>query len=100
MKQNKQKSHELGKSGEKVALAYLKRKKYKIITKEFRLFRGEIDIIAYDRKVLSKQKQIEKIAQGYLVYNELMDVECRFDVLAIAFDNQKRYSIRHIKDAF
>lgn len=122
MKENKQTSHELGKSGEKVAIEYLKRRKYKIITKGFRLFRGEIDIITYDRKVLvfvevktrkspfssspeesvnlSKQKQIKKIAQGYLAYNDLMDVECRFDVLAVAFDDQKGYSIRHIRDAF
>jgi len=115
-------SHELGKSGESVALAYLKKKKYHILKKGFRLFRGEIDIIAYDRSTLvfievktrrsthfglpeesvthSKQQQIKKIAQGFLTLNNLNDVECRFDVLSLVYDGQKDYFIKHIKNAF
>ena len=112
----------LGKAGEEVALQYLKNKKYKIVTKNFRMYRGEIDIIAYDRKSLvfvevktrksrkfglpeesvtfSKQKQIKKIAWGFLVKNNLQDVECRFDVLSLHFDEDKGYAIHHIKNAF
>lgn len=113
--------HSLGKAGEKIALRYLKENKYRIVNRNYRLFRGEIDIIAYDRKTLvfvevktrtatdfglpeesvtpSKQKQIQKIAQGYLTKNNLDNVECRFDVLSI-IPEENRYSIRHIQDAF
>ena len=45
-------AYELGKSGEDVAVEYLKRKKYKIVSKGFRFLRGEIDIIAYEGETL------------------------------------------------
>lgn len=122
MKNNKFSPYELGKSGEDTALRFLKRKKYDVIEKRFRLFRGEIDIIAYDRKTLvfievktrrslhfglpeesvtpSKQKQIKKIAQGFLTLNNLHNIECRFDVLSLIYDQNKGYSVCHIKNAF
>jgi len=114
--------HALGKSGENAALRYLEDNKYKIIAKNFHLFRGEIDIIAYDNNTLvfvevktrkstdfglpeesvtlSKQKQIKKIAQGFLTKNNLHETECRFDVISLTLDEGKGYSIRHIKSAF
>jgi putative endonuclease len=116
------KPHALGKSGEKVALRYLEDKKYKIVAQNFRLFRGEIDIVAYDKRTLvfvevktrkstdfglpeesvtlSKQEQIKRIAQGFLTKNNLYETECRFDVISLTFDEGKGYSIRHIKNAF
>jgi putative endonuclease len=118
----KQAAHDLGKSGENIALDYLKDNKYKIIARSYRLFRGEIDIIASDQKTLvfvevktrkstdygfpeesvtpSKQRQIRKIAQGFLAKNNLQDVECRFDVISLSFDEKEGYSVRHIKNAF
>ncbi|GAH61008.1 unnamed protein product, partial [marine sediment metagenome] len=109
-------------SGEKIALRYLEGQKYRVVARNFRLFRGEIDIIAYDRKTLvfievktrkstdfglpeesvtpSKQKQIKKIAQWFLTKNDLDEVECRFDIISLIFDEDAGYSIRHIKDAF
>ena len=122
MSKNKQRPYDLGKSGEEIALHYLEDKKYKIIARGFRLFRGEIDIIAFDRKTLvfvevktrqsrdfglpeesvtpSKQRQIRKIAQGFLAKNNFQDVECRFDVISLSFNENKGYSVRHIKNAF
>jgi len=119
---NKHEPYLLGKSGEEVALHYLKRKRYKIIEKGFRLFRGEIDIIAYDNKTLvfievktrrsrdfglpeesvthSKQKQIRKIAQGFLSINKIQDIECRFDVISLIKTEKNAYLFRHIKNAF
>ena len=86
------------------------------------MFRGEIDIVAYDKSTLvfvevktrkstdyglpeesitlSKQEQIKKIAQGFLTKNNLHETECRFDVVSLTLDEDKGYSIRHIKDAF
>lgn len=122
MERIKQSTHALGKSGERAALRYLKNKRYKILTSNFRLFRGEIDIIALDKNTLvfvevktrkstdfglpeesvtpSKQKQIKKIAQGFLMKNNLQDAECRFDVISIHFDQNQGYRIRHIRNAF
>lgn len=122
MKADKSTPHGLGRSGEEAALDYLKKKKYRIIERGFRLFRGEIDIIAYDCKTLvfievktrkskdygppeesvtpSKQKQIRRIAQGFLIRNNIQDVECRFDVLSLLLTEKGDYEIQHILNAF
>ncbi len=122
MEKSQHTPHALGKSGEKIALRYLEDKKYRILARNFRLFRGEIDIIALDRKILvfvevktrkstdfglpeesvtsSKQEQIKKIAQGFLTKNNLNETECRFDVVSLIFDEGKGFSIRHIQNAF
>ena len=115
-------AYELGKSGEDVAIEYLKKKKYKIVARGFRFLRGEIDIIALDGEALvfievktrktspfghpeesvtpAKRKQLRKVAEGYLLRNHIQDVECRFDVLSLSFDELEGYSVKHIRDAF
>jgi putative endonuclease len=115
--------YDLGKFGERFAFDYLKKKKYKIIEKGYRFFRGEIDIIAYDKEgvliffevktrrgsqfglpeesVTSlKQKQIKKIAQGFISLNKLEGKECRFDILALNYCDARGFKITHFKDAF
>ncbi|MFW6134934.1 MAG: YraN family protein [Elusimicrobiota bacterium] len=112
----------LGRKGEDIAVKYLKKKKYKILTQGFRFLRGEIDIIAYDRDTLvfievktrrnkeyglpeesvtpKKQNQIKKIALGFLMKYNLENTDCRFDVISLLLDKEKKPSLRHIKDAF
>ena len=119
---NKPTPHELGKLGEKIASEYLKKKKYRIVEQGFRLFRGEIDLVAYDGETLvfievktrgpesmgspvesvnfRKQKQLRKIAEGYLVLNGISEVECRFDVISVLFDKNGEFSLTHFEDAF
>lgn len=114
--------HELGLLGEETAQNYLEKEKFRIIEKGFRLYRGEIDLIAYDQETLvfvevktrgpgalglpeesvniRKQSQIRKIAEGYLALNDIDDVECRFDVISLVFDEKGDYSLIHYKDAF
>jgi putative endonuclease len=115
--------YELGKKGEAAALKYLKNKKYKVISTGFRFHRAEIDIVAFDKKTLvfievktrsnqhfgfpeeavsaAKQDQIRKAAEGYLVINKLVDLECRFDVLSLMFDEElQNFSIKHFVNAF
>lgn len=114
--------HELGKSGEEAALRYLIKKRYKILARGFRLFRGEIDIIARERNTLvfvevktrshkdfgfpeeaitpSKQKQIRKIAEGFLMKNNMENAECRFDVLSLIKKEKSAFEINHIQNAF
>jgi len=112
----------LGRAGEDAALRFLKKNGFKIVERGFRLLRGEIDIIAYDRATLvfvevktrsgtgfgvpeesvtaAKQDQIRKIAQLYLMKKRLGDIPCRFDVVSVSLDERDRPSIRHIRDAF
>jgi putative endonuclease len=112
----------LGRSGEEAAVAYLQKKKFKVVCRGFRFHKGEIDIVAYDKGILvfvevktrrspdfgrpeesvtpAKQHQIRKLAGAYLMLNGLGDVPCRFDILALVSDGQKGYRIRHIPDAF
>ncbi len=114
-------SHKLGKAGEKAALRFLEKKNFRIVEKGFRFYKGEIDIIAYDQKTLvflevktrrshkfgfpedaltpSKQNQLRKVALGYCTLHKIQDVECRFDVLSLTWDD-KGCSISHIKNAF
>ena len=112
----------LGKMGEEIAVDYLKKKGYRIVERGYRLFRGELDIIAYDRATLvfvevktragtefglpeeavtpAKQNQIKRIAQGYLMERGLVDTDCRFDVLAILINGDDGPVITHFRDAF
>lgn len=112
----------VGRTGEAMALKYLRRKRYRIVETGFRLFRGEIDIIARDGNTLvfvevktrrsgaygrpeeavtpAKQRQIRKVAQGYLFKRRLGDGPCRFDVIAVSPKDGEGYAIAHFVDAF
>lgn len=122
MTDGKRSTQALGLRGEEIACAYLEKKKYAIVTRRFRMFRGEIDIIARDGPTLvfvevkaradesfgrpeeavtlGKQRQIRKIARGYLVENPPGDVACRFDVISILFGDGNGYRLEHFVDAF
>jgi len=118
----KRSTQALGLRGEEIACAYLEKKKYTIVTRRFRMFRGEIDIVARDGGTLvfvevkaradesfgrpeesvtpGKQRQIRKIARGYLVEYPLGDAACRFDVISILFGDGNDYRLEHFVDAF
>jgi putative endonuclease len=115
-------AYALGRRGEEIALEYLRRKGFRIVSRGFRLFHGEIDIIAWDGETLvfvevktrattefglpeeavtpAKQVQIRKIARGYLVTSGLGEPDCRFDVLAILVPEGEDPAITHYPDAF
>jgi putative endonuclease len=114
--------YSIGQKGEKIAVEYLKKKKFKILSQGFRFKRGEIDIIAYDKDTLvfvevktrrnrnfglpeesvtpKKQNQIKKVAQGFLLIHNLENTSCRFDVVSLTLDKKEAPFIYHIKDAF
>ena len=95
----------IAKTGESFAAAHLKARGYQILARNYRLGRGEIDLIAQDgdcivfvevktRRSLKfgspqaavttqKQRQISKVAMGYLQTHNRFDAPCRFDVIAI-----------------
>ena len=112
---------ELGKRGEEVALRFLKKRRYRIIEKNYVCKLGEMDIIAKEKDTLafievktrtstafgppqlavnlSKQRQLSKVALNYLKEKHLEDVKARFDVVAILL-GQKGEEIELIRDAF
>jgi putative endonuclease len=115
-------SQALGSSGEEIACRYLERKRYEIIARGYRMLRGEIDIVARDGRTLvfvevkaradeshgrpeeavtpAKQRQIRRVAKGYLLEHPAPGVDCRFDVVAILFRDDGEPRIEHFVDAF
>jgi putative endonuclease len=113
---------ELGRRGEEAAASHLERRGYKILARGARLLRGEIDIVARRRGILvfvevktrsgtgcgrpeesvtpSKQAQLRRLAQAFLVRHRLGDVPCRFDVIAVLFPEDGRPVVNHFVDAF
>jgi putative endonuclease len=111
---------EIGREAENIALKKLKANGYRIITTNFTCKIGEIDIIAEDKKYLifvevrskknskygfpqetvnkKKQNKIKKVALYYLQINDMIDKNCRFDVVAIIFNPVLKVEI--IKNAF
>lgn len=112
--------HKLGKEGEKLALELLQEKGYDILEKNYRYQKAEVDIIAHkgdtlviievktrstpefgDPQDFVKPKQIQllvKAANHYVIQNDL-DVEVRFDIIAI-IKNKLGTQIEHLENAF
>ncbi|PYR65531.1 MAG: YraN family protein [Acidobacteria bacterium] len=98
----------LGISGENLACAELGRRGYAILERRYRTRFGEIDIIARDGQTIVfvevkarltgdfggaaaavtgwKQRRIAEMAVDYLSRHRLHECPCRFDVVAIDFD--------------
>ena len=112
--------NELGKKGESEAAAFLEKNGYTIIQRNFVFQKAEIDIIARKDNILAivevktrssldfglpqdfvKPKKIQllvKAVNEYVISKDL-DVEVRFDIIAI-HNNNKTFEIEHIEDAF
>ena len=119
--------HDLGRQGEITAAACLIQKGYRILHRNYRYRRNEIDIIAADKRTLcfvevktrsseakghpleavtpDKQKEIIRAASAYLASLNGSEPDCRFDVIAIiahSFMNGKikEFDLEHITNAF
>ena len=112
----------LGDRGEKIAERFLKKSGFKILEKNYKNRYGEIDIVAQDDDNLvfvevktkacenfsepeswvnfRKQNQLIKMAKFYLIERDIINKECRFDVIGITLGEDKREDIVHIKNAF
>ncbi len=115
------KTTEIGKQGEQYAIQFLKEKNYAILTTHFIYNHGEIDIIAKEENEIvfvevktrrskkfgkpeesvtpKKQELLRRTAEGYITQNNLTNISCRFDVIAISFHQQK-IMYEHFKNAF
>jgi putative endonuclease len=110
-----------GNDGEDRAARFLQQKGMKILERNFRFERGEIDLVAEEGDELvfievkarwsntygspedavteKKQEQIRAVAEGYLFKHDIDDRPCRFDIVAIEYQNGTM-EIRHVRDAF
>lgn len=111
---------QFGKEGEEIALAHLISKRYKILAKNYRYGRSEIDIIAQDGDLVvfvevkiretdayglpeeavstAKMNKMAEGAEGYLLENDIHS-ECRYDIVSI-IKNQYKTEVKHFVDAF
>ncbi len=110
-----------GKAGEDLAALLLEKQGYKILQRNYRFDRGEIDIVAREGGELvfievkarhgdrfgtpeesvtpAKEEQLKKVAEGYLLERHLDNQACRFDVVSITYDGTvPRVSI--VRNAF
>jgi len=112
--------NELGKFGEELAVEFLQKSGYTILETNWTFQKAEIDIIAQKGIILAivevktrssiefglpqdfvKPKKIQllvKAVNEYVISNDL-DVEVRFDIMAI-YKEDKTYKMEHIEDAF
>ena len=112
--------NQLGKKGEQLAVDFLLKKGYTIVARNYRFDKAEVDIIAKKGDTLAiievktrstsdfgnpqdfvKPKQIQRLVKAvdeYVTVNEL-DVEVRFDIIAIVKEKQG-FSIEHLENAF
>lgn len=110
--------HILGKIGEKIAVKYLQKQNYKIITTNFYTRKGEIDIIAKQNKEIIfievktrtseefgkpaeavtyyKEKHMYQAAKYYIYKTNQESEYIRFDVIEIYIKNGK-IKLNHIK---
>ena len=112
--------NELGKKGEGLAIAFLEENDYKILEKNYRFQKAEVDIIAFKDEILVgvevktrstahfgnpqefvKSGQIQRLVLAMNHYAEVknIDAEIRFDIVAI-IKNASGTKIELIEDAF
>lgn len=114
------KHHDLGIKGEEIAAQYLLSKGYKILERNWRHGKDEIDIIARDGSFVvivevktrstgffgepeeavtdAKQKFLVRAAEEFVLEKDI-HLEIRFDIISIIIEGNKQ-TIKHIKEAF
>lgn len=111
----------VGDIGEHLALEHLQRHGYRILEQKYSVQGGEIDVVAKKDNTLifvevktatspsfgapetwvdeRKQQRLGLAAEVYMQRNTIVDVDCRFDVIAVDLSCHPP-AIRHIQDAF
>lgn len=113
--------HELGRRGESLAAAHLKKLGYKIIEQNHLNTVGELDLVAIDGSVIvlvevktrskigrapseavdfRKRLKLTKVAELYLKRKGWSDKPARFDVVEVISPPGAAPAVRHIKNAF
>ena len=112
--------YELGKKGEEIAVDFLSKKGFRILHRNWRYKKLELDIVAktdeylvivevktrsndyfelpQDAVTIKKQKFLFDAAEAYIELFDI-DMEIRFDIISILIIDNKT-DIEHIEDAF
>jgi putative endonuclease len=113
--------NDLGRKGESLAKAHLETSGYEIMDENWVFGKAEIDLIAYKDKTIiftevktrtgngfgepedfvdaRKQRLLVEAADEY-IYLMNHQGEVRFDIIAILFNPNNSYTLKHIEDAF
>ena len=113
-------SHNLGRKGEELAVEHLKKAGYRILHRNWKAGKPEIDIIAENRDFIvfievktrsddyqehpvtainrEKQRSMILAADNYIRWNNV-DKESRFDVIVVIKKGEE-FQIDHIEEAF
>jgi len=111
----------LGAGGERAAEKFLRGRRYRILARNYRCPRGEVDLVALDGPVVvfvevktrrgswfgspydavdaRKREQIVRAAEHYVLRHRLHDRQIRFDVIAVWW-NDGEATCELIQDAF
>lgn len=113
--------NDFGKIAEDLAVDFLVRNQYKILARNFRYLKAEVDIIAeFDNQIiivevkarntdtfLEPQEAVNKkkirlliSAASYYLEENNIEKEVRFDIISVLPNKQKTLEIHHITDAF
>jgi putative endonuclease len=114
-------TRERGTRGESLAAEFLEMNGIRVLARNYRYQRGEIDLIALDGDELvfvevktrrttaygepeeavtpKKQAQLRSVAEGYLLEHDIEGGSCRFDVVTVMIRHDG-HTIRLHKDAF
>ena len=117
---NKKNTKKTGDKGEQLAVDFLIENGYKILERNFRSGKAEIDIIARKNEFIvfvevktrseyqnnnpgdilsyAQQNRITNAAHEYIIAKDL-DLEARFDLMIILL-RQSKAKVEHIEDAF
>ncbi len=119
---------DIGDRGERIAAEYLEGKGYRIIERQYRFERAEVDLICFEPSAdyaeggdlvfvevktrtglgfgrpeeavtEEKKRNLIKAAEAYLHENRMDGMPCRFDVVAVVLGGGAP-EITHFKDAF
>lgn len=113
---------EMGRRGEDAAVAYLERAGMRVIDRNWRDGRGELDIVALDGDVLvicevktratdtrgtpeeavsvTKRRRLVRLAQSYVASAGLEPCTVRYDVVTVRVLSAERALLRHHRAAF
>ena len=113
--------NDFGNIAEELATSFLEKKGYKILLKNFRYQKAEIDIIAEFKNeiiivevkargsdiFMEPQEAVTKtkikslvMAADFYMKDRNINQEVRFDIIAVLRDEKGRLNITHLEDAF